>query len=105
MALENAKKTVEEFIAMGFDRNNMIPVGVDMSSAESIRAAVEEVIGQVVANQDEVVVAGMKISTREQAAKSGVTALKGGIEWSTPAMIVPTVKFLKSKKTELSVEI
>ena len=47
----------------------------------------------------------MKISTREQAAKSGVTALKGGIEWSTPAMIVPTVKFLKSKKTELSVEI
>ena len=42
--LENAEKTVEEFIAMGFDRNNMLPVGVDMSSAESIRAAVDEVI-------------------------------------------------------------
>ena len=78
---------------------------VSQETVRKVLAAVEEVIGQVVANQDEVVVAGMKISTREQAAKSGVTALKGGIEWSTPAMIVPTVKFLKSKKTELSVEI
>ena len=78
---------------------------VSHETVRQVLAAVEEVIGQVVANQDEVVVAGMKISTREQAAKSGVTALKGGIEWSTPAMIVPTVKFLKSKKTELSVEI
>ena len=78
---------------------------VSQETVRKVLAAAEEVIGQVVANQDEVVVAGMKISTREQAAKSGVTALKGGIEWSTPAMIVPTVKFLKSKKTELSVEI
>ena len=78
---------------------------ISQETVRKVLAAVEEVIGQVVANQDEVVVAGMKISTREQAAKSGVTALKGGIEWSTPAMIVPTVKFLKSKKTELSVEI
>ena len=78
---------------------------VSQETVRKVLAAVEEVIGQVVSNQDEVVVAGMKISTREQAAKSGVTALKGGIEWSTPAMIVPTVKFLKSKKTELSVEI
>ena len=78
---------------------------VSQETVRKVLAAVEEVIGQVVANQDEVVVAGMKISTREQAAKSGVTALKGGIEWSTPAMIVPTFKFLKSKKTELSVEI
>lgn len=78
---------------------------VSQETVRKVLAAVEEVIGQVVANQDEVVVAGMKISTREQAAKSGVTALKGGIEWSTPAMIVPTVKFLKSKKAELSVEI
>ena len=78
---------------------------VSQETVRKVLAAVEEVIRQVVANQDEVVVAGMKISTREQAAKSGVTALKGGIEWSTPAMIVPTVKFLKSKKTELSVEI
>ena len=78
---------------------------VSQETVRKVLAAVEEVIGQVVANQDEVVVAGMKISTREQAAKSGVTALKGGIELSTPAMIVPTVKFLKSKKTELSVEI
>jgi nucleoid DNA-binding protein len=69
---------------------------VSQETVRKVLAAVEEVIGQVVANQDEVVVAGMKISTREQAAKSGVTALKGGIEWSTPAMIVPTVKFLKS---------
>ena len=78
---------------------------VSQETVRKVLAAVEEVIGQVVANQDEVVVAGMKISTREQDAKFGVTALKGGIEWSTPAMIVPTVKFLKSKKTELSVEI
>ena len=78
---------------------------VSQETVRKVLAAVEEVIGQVVANQDEVVVAGMKISTREQDAKCGVTALKGGIEWSTPAMIVPTVKFLKSKKTELSVEI
>ena len=78
---------------------------VSQETVRKVLAAVEEVIGQVVANQDEVVVAGMKISTREQAAKSGVTALKGGIEWSTPAMVVPTVKFLKSKKAELSVEI
>ena len=75
---------------------------VSQENVRKVLAAVEEVIGQVVANQDEVVVAGMKISTREQAAKSGVTALKGGIEWSTPAMIVPTVKFLKSKKNILN---
>ena len=42
--LENAEKTVEEFVAMGFDRNMMLPIGVDMSNAESIRAAVDEVI-------------------------------------------------------------
>ena len=79
---------------------------VSQEGVKQVIAAMEEVIGQVVAAQDEVAFAGIKISTREQAAKSGVSKMKDvETEWSTPAMIVPTVKFLKSKKTELSVEI
>ena len=39
---------------------------VSQETVRKVLAAVEEVIGQVVANQDEVVVAGMKISNRLQ---------------------------------------
>ncbi|MGL5718463.1 MAG: HU family DNA-binding protein [Paraclostridium sp.] len=79
---------------------------VSQEGVKQVIAAMEEVIGQVVAAQDEVAFAGIKISTREVAAKSGVSVL-GGEEkaWSTNAKICPTVKFLKSKKDELSVEI
>lgn len=79
---------------------------VSQEGVKQVIAAMEEVIGQVVAAQDEVAFAGIKISTREQDERTGVSKMKDvETHWSTPKMIVPTVKFLKSKKTELSVEI
>ena len=69
-----------------------------------VMAAMEEVIGQVVAAEDEVAFAGIKIGTRVQDARSGVSKLKDiETHWETPEMRIPTIKFLKSKKDELSV--
>lgn len=79
---------------------------VSQEDVKKVLAAMEEVIGQVVAAEDEVAFAGIKISTRKVEARSGVSKLRGvETSWETPAMRVPTVKFLKSKKDELSVEL
>jgi nucleoid DNA-binding protein len=77
---------------------------ISQEDVKRVLVAMEEVIGQVVAAEDEVAFAGIKISTREQEERNGVSKLKG-IEtaWNTPAMRVPVIKFLKSKKDELSV--
>lgn len=74
---------------------------------KEVLEALEETIDAVVEAQDEVTVCGIKIATKEQEAKSGVINFgsRQGETWSTNKMIVPTVKFLDSKKKQLSVEI
>lgn len=44
--LENANKTVEEFVNLGFSKDKMFAIGVDMRSSESIKNAVSNVINK-----------------------------------------------------------
>lgn len=69
--------------------------------------ALEEVLGKVVNERDEVAFCGLKISTKETAEQTRVHNFgeNKGEEYTVPAKIVPTVKFLDSKKKELSKEI
>lgn len=66
----------------------------------------EEVIDTVVANQDEVTIAGLKVSTKLQKGRKGTINLgaRAGEEYETPDRIIPTVKFLPKKKQDLAVE-
>ena len=43
---ENALKTVNEFIELGFDKENIIALGIDFTNIESIKSSVNEVINK-----------------------------------------------------------
>lgn len=43
---ENAKQAINRFVELGFDRENMLAVGVNMTDSESIKVCVEEVINK-----------------------------------------------------------
>lgn len=66
----------------------------------------EEVVDTVVANQDEVTIAGLKVSTKLQKGRKGTITFgaKAGEEYETPDRIIPTVKFLPKKKQDLTIE-
>ena len=79
-------------------------VKASQEMVKQVLIAMEEVVDGVVEAQDEVALLGMKISTKEQAAKEGVINFgeKQGQTYTVPAKIVPTVKYLKAKKDALS---
>lgn len=74
---------------------------------KEVLVALEDTIDAVVLEGEEVTVCGVKFGSKEVDAKEGVINFgeKQGQTWSTPAMIVPTVKLLKSKKDALSKKI
>lgn len=82
-------------------------VKASQTLVKEVLVALEEVVDAVVEARDEVTVCGIKIATKEVDAKEGIINFgeKQGETWTTPAMVVPTAKFLKSKKDSLSVEI
>lgn len=43
---ENAKQAINRFVELGFDQENMLAVGVNMTDSESIKVCVEEVINK-----------------------------------------------------------
>lgn len=79
---------------------------VNQAVVRDTLGAIENAIDTVVANKDEVVLCGMKVATKTQKGRTGIIQLgdRKGQEFTTEDKIVPTVKFLKSKKDELSVE-
>lgn len=44
--IENAEEAINKFVDLGFDRNQMLAVGVNMTDSESIRNCVQEVINK-----------------------------------------------------------
>lgn len=74
---------------------------------KEVLVALEEVVDATILAGDEVVVCGTKFASKEVDAKEGVINFgdKQGEKWTTPAMVIPTAKILKSKKDALSREI
>lgn len=67
---------------------------------------IEEKIGNVIKEGKQINLFGTQYSSREVAAKTGEINFgsRKGETWTTPAKVIPTVKFLDSKKTELTIE-
>lgn len=81
---------------------------VSQEAVKQVMDSMEVVIAQVVEARDVVNICGMKIGTREVAAKEGIINMDGarkGEKWTSSAKIIPTIKFLDSKKNELSKEV
>lgn len=68
--------------------------------------AVEHAVENVVENKGSLAIGGMKVETKVQKGRKGIIQLgdRKGQEYVTNDKIVPTVKFMPSKKKELSVE-
>lgn len=79
---------------------------VNQPLVKDMLTAVENAVDGVIANKDEVSVLGVKFATKLQKGKTGIIQLgdRKGQEYTTEDKIVPTVKYLKSKKDSLSVE-
>lgn len=87
-------------------RNLAEKLEVSQVKVNEILKGLDEFIAEVVENEDEVTICGMKIATREVAARKGKIDNKlGCYEYETPAKVIPTVKFVKSVKDKLSKEL
>lgn len=80
-------------------------LGVSQIKTGEILNGLESFIGDVVEAQEEIIICGIKIATKEVEAKSGRLENKYGVyEYETPAKIVPTIKFVPSAKDKLTKE-
>lgn len=79
-------------------------IKLTQDTASKILDIIEEVIDGVIVADEHVTVMGMKFETKLQKGRTGVINLgsRAGEAYSTPDKIVPSVKFVKSKKDALS---
>ena len=73
-------------------------------TASKILDIIEEAIDGVMIADEQVTVMGMKFETKLQKGRTGTINLgsRAGETYSTPDKIVPSVKFVKSKKDSLT---
>ncbi|WP_270504459.1 HU family DNA-binding protein [Paraclostridium sordellii] len=81
-------------------------VKLSKESMKKVLTVIEEKIGNVIKEGKQINLFGTQYSVREVAAKEGIINFgsRKGEKWTTPAMIVPHVKFLDAKKKELTIE-
>lgn len=79
---------------------------VNQRLTKDILVAVDNAIEHTVQTQDEVVLGGIKVKTRLQKGRRGIIQFgeRKGQEYVTTDKIVPTAKFMPSKKKVLSIE-
>ena len=73
-------------------------------TANKLLDIIEEAIDGVIIAQEHVTIMGMKFETKLQKGRTGTINLgsRAGETYSTPDKIVPSVKFVKSKKDSLT---
>ena len=79
-------------------------IKITQETASKILDVIEEAIDGVIVAQDYVTIMGMKFDTKLQKGRTGTINLgsRAGETYSTPDKIVPSVKFIKSKKDALT---
>lgn len=79
-------------------------IKLTQETANKLLDIIEETIDGVIVAQEHVTVMGMKFETKLQKGRTGTINLgsRAGEHYSTPDKIVPSVKFVKSKKDSLS---
>lgn len=96
----------KEFIKLVVDMATKREIKISQAVVKELLEVIEESLDLVILDGKTVKVFGCKFESVEKAPASGVTRL-GGKEtaWSKPGRIVPSVKYLKKKKDELTKEI
>ena len=96
----------KEFIKLVVDMATKREIKISQAVVKELLEVIEESLDLAILDGKTVKAFGCKFETVEKAPASGVTRL-GGQEkpWSKPGRIVPSVKYLKSKKDELTREI
>ena len=79
-------------------------IKLTQDTANKVLDIVEEAIDGVIVAQDHVTIMGMKFDTKLQKGRTGTINLgsRAGETYSTPDKVVPSVKFIKSKKDFLT---
>ena len=94
----------QEFIqnVIAIAKENEIKLTKD--TASKVLDIIEEAIDGVIVANEQVTVMGMKFETKLQKGRTGTINLgsRAGETYSTPDKIVPSVKFIKSKKDALA---
>lgn len=96
----------KEFIKLVVDMAAKREIKISQAVVKELLEVIEESLDLAILDGKTVKVFGCKFESVEKAPASGVTRL-GGKEtaWSKPGRIVPSVKYLKKKKDELTKEI
>ena len=96
----------KEFIKLVVDMATKREIKISQAVVKELLEVIEESLDLAILDGKTVKAFGCKFETVEKAPTSGVTRL-GGKEtaWSKPGRIVPSVKYLKKKKDELTKEI
>lgn len=91
---------IQNFVTIA--KENEIKLTKD--TASKLLDIIEETIDGVLEAQDKVVVMGMKFETKLQKGRTGTIKLgsRAGETYTTTDKIVPSVKFMKSKKDSLT---
>jgi nucleoid DNA-binding protein len=91
---------IQNVITIAKDNN----IKLNKDTASKLLDIIEETIDGVIVAQDQVTIMGMKFETKLQKGRTGTINLgsRAGETYSTPDKIVPSVKFIKSKKDSLT---
>ena len=94
----------QEFIqnVVAIAKENEIKLTKD--TASKLLDIIEEAIDGVIVADEQVTIMGMKFETKLQKGRTGTINLgnRAGETYSTPDKVVPSVKFIKSKKDALT---
>ena len=79
-------------------------IKLTQDTASKILDIIEEAIDGVIVANEQVTIMGMKFETKLQKGRTGTINLgnRAGETYSTPDKVVPSVKFIKSKKDALT---
>ena len=91
---------IQNVVTIAKDNN----IKLTKDTASKLLDIIEETIDGVIVAQEQVTIMGMKFETKLQKGRTGTINLgsRAGETYSTPDKIVPSVKFVKSKKDSLT---